>query len=124
MLADLKAPVATQTGEPLAQLIEPTAQKPVDGVHGTPGVQLALHIPMPVQEPPLHAVPIDANTSAGHVAVPAHVSATSQPPATAGRQTLAAVANASTGQLTLAPLQVSATSQTPAPARQTVAADA
>ena len=100
------------------QLIVPTAQVPVDGVHATPGVQLALHIPVPVHEPPLQAVPIGVNASVGQVAVPAHVSATSQPPAAAARHVVTALAKLSVGQLTLAPEQVSATSHTPALARQ------
>ena len=48
------------------------------------------------------------------------VSATSQPPATAARHTVAAERNASAGQALPAPSQVSARSQTPAEARHTV----
>jgi hypothetical protein len=93
--------------------------------HAAPGVQVVLHVPVASQNPAsdvgvVHAKPTDSKTSAGQVvAVPLHVSATSQSPASA-RQTTLVLATASTdGQARLVPSHVSATSHGPAIARQT-----
>lgn len=106
------------------QLIAPTEHGDAAGVHATPGVQPELHIPVPVHEPPAHAVPIGVNASAGQEALPLQVSATSQPPATAERHVVVLPAKASAGQLTLTPLQASGRSHAPALARHVVAPDA
>src|SRR5205814_10200354 len=52
--------------------------------------------------------------------VPGQFSAMSQPPATAGRQTVALDRKLSPGQAAAAPVQVSCTSHTPAEPRHTV----
>jgi len=51
------APLATQTGAPLEQLIVPTSQGlPV--LQLRPGVQPAEHMPPPLQKPPTQARPV------------------------------------------------------------------
>lgn len=70
-----------------------------------------------------HTVPTFTTVSLGQLMVPVHVSATSQPPATAARHTVPTGARVSAGQGALLPSHTSAASQLPtAAARHTVPA--